>query len=221
MNHSLESIAKAKVLWKYLRISGDVVPADVILIFGGHDPSVGPHSATLFKQGLAPLIVVSGGTMHVPPKNDGSPARTEAEAIASYLLDDGVPQDVIILEPKASNTSENFWFTADLLTDRGIRFNSCILVTKPYAERRTLATGLMRWPHIKLQISGPEITFDQYLKGGIPVRRIFSMMVGEVHRIESYSKKRFMRPERVPEDVLEACGYLERAGYNDRALKQN
>lgn len=219
MNHSLSSLADAAILWKYLRIGEDPKPADVILVFGGHDPSVGPHAAALYHRKLAPVIVVSGGALHVPPSADNSIVETEAEAIASYLLEEDVPISAVILEPRATNTSENFWFTAELLKNTGIPFHRCILVTKPYTERRTLATGHKRWPDVQLQVSGPLVTFENYLAGDIPIRKIISMMVGEVHRIEGYSNQGFLLPQVIPPAVIAACSRLQEEGYTDRALK--
>ena len=212
------AIDDARILWEFLRIKQDLVVADIILVLGGHDPSVGPHAASLFHRNLAPLIVVSGGSTHVPPSSDGGVASTEEDAIASYLEAEGVPSAAVILETRAANTSENFWFTADLLKSANISFASAILVTKPYQERRALATGNRRWPAIKLEVSGPEIEFDEYVRGPIPESRIFSMMAGEVQRIAKYSSEGFLDPQEIPENVRSACDRLIEAGYSARAI---
>lgn len=122
------------------------------------------------------------------------------------------------METRATNTSENFWFTADLLKTANISFASSILVTKPYQERRALATGKRRWPDVQLEVSGPEIDFDEYLRGPIPESRIFSMMVGEVQRIAKYSAEGFLDPQDIPEKVRNACDRLLQAGCSERAI---
>jgi uncharacterized SAM-binding protein YcdF (DUF218 family) len=76
----------------------------------------------------------------------GSEFATEADAIADVLLRRDVPKDVVALERLASNTSENFWLSAELLRDRGLDPQKFLVVQKPYAERRTLATARRRWP---------------------------------------------------------------------------
>ncbi len=211
-------IEDARILWDFLRIKQELSAADIILVLGGHDPSVGPHAASLFRRELSPLIVVSGGPTHVPPSSDGRVASTEAEAIASYLADEGVPTSAVLLEKRATNTSENFWFTADLLKDANISLASAILVTKPYQERRALATGKRRWPDVQLEVSGPEVEFDEYLHGPIPESRVFSMMAGEVQRIAKYSAEGFLDPQDIPEKVRDACDRLLQAGYSARAI---
>ena len=218
MEH-VDVLANATTLWNYLRINQELFPADLILILGGHDPGVGPHAASLFKKHLSQLIVVSGGSAHVPPSVDGKAATTEADAIASYLEKDGIPSHSVILERRAANTSENFWFTADLLESKKIHINSCILVTKPYQERRALATGMKRWPNVDLAVSGAPMGLDTYLQGSIPEKKIINMLVGEVHRIEKYSAEGFLFPQEVPQNVREACEALLRAGYSERSLE--
>src|ERR1017187_9563597 len=106
MRASMHIIHKAKIIWDFLRVTEDLHPADLILILGGHDPSVGPHAASLFEHRLAPLIVASGGTTHVPPTVGGGSAETEADAIASYLEHAGIPTQSILLERSEEHTSE-------------------------------------------------------------------------------------------------------------------
>jgi uncharacterized SAM-binding protein YcdF (DUF218 family) len=135
------------------------------------------------------------------------------------LEKDGVPKQSVILERRAANTSENFWFTADLLASKDIHINSCILVTKPYQERRALATGMKRWPNVDLAVSGAPMGLESYLRGQIPEKKILNMLVGEVHRIEKYSTEGFLFPQEVPQNVRDACDALLRAGYSERSLE--
>ncbi|MBM4072180.1 MAG: YdcF family protein [Planctomycetes bacterium] len=61
------------------------------------------YAAQLFRRGVAPRIIVSGGSL-VPISG---PATTEAEAMRRFLMDLGVPSEAIISEDKALNTIEN------------------------------------------------------------------------------------------------------------------
>jgi uncharacterized SAM-binding protein YcdF (DUF218 family) len=58
------------------------------------------HAARLYKRGVAPTIIVSGG-----PVNPAS--RPEAGAMRDFLIDLGVPPTAIVMEGKARNTIEN------------------------------------------------------------------------------------------------------------------
>ncbi len=111
---SLESRARA---------AAALAPAccyDAIVVLGGgigaaHPPELPqPHlndgadriweAARLWKRGVAPRIIVSGGSFLA---QHGGPPATEADAMRVFLLDLGVPSDVITDEGKALNTIEN------------------------------------------------------------------------------------------------------------------
>jgi hypothetical protein len=165
---------------------------------------------------MAPLIVVSGGSRAVP---DGSDSPTEADAIADVLLSRGVPKEAIALERLASNTSENFWLSAELLRDLGLDPATFLTVTKPYGERRTIATARRRWPHKTVTATSQQATFDEYLAGDIPAHRILSHLAGEALRLEAYAATGLIDPgEPVPAAVLDAARDLQTAGFNGRAV---
>jgi hypothetical protein len=206
----------ARLLWDYLRLGTPVRPAECLLVLGGHDIGVAHRAAELYEQGAAPLILVSGGSRAVP---DGSDFPTEADAIAHVLLDRGIPEEAIALERLAANTSENFWLAAELLRDLGIDPATFLAVTKPYTERRIVATARRRWPHRTVAVTSQQATFDQYLTMGIPTDRILSHLAGEALRIEAYAVAGLIDPgEPVPENILHTARALQAAGFNSRAI---
>jgi len=208
----------ARQLWDYLRLGISVRPADCLLVFGGHDLGVAGRAAELYEAGIAPFIVVSGGSRAVP---DGTDFATEAEAIADVLLRRDVPKDAIALERLASNTSENFWLSAELLRDLSMDPRSFLVVHKPYAERRTMATARRRWPARRVAVTSEQISFDDYCTGDIPPARVLSMLAGEVLRLESYAETGLIDlDEPVPDDLLDAARALQAAGYDSRAVRQ-
>jgi uncharacterized SAM-binding protein YcdF (DUF218 family) len=160
---------------------------------------------------MATLIVVTGGSRAVP---DGSDSPTEADAIAAVLLNRGVPKDAIALERLAANTSENFWLAAELLRDRGLDPATFLTVTKPYAERRTIATARCRWPHKTVAVTSQQAAFDQYLAADLPTHRILSHLAGEALRLRAYAATGLIDPgEPVPESILDAARALQAAGF--------
>ncbi|GAB2520340.1 YdcF family protein [Nocardia heshunensis] len=64
-------------------------------------------------RGGAPLLVVSGG------QGNGE-SLTEADAMADYLLAQGMPADEIVRENRSRNTEENLRYTMQELRRRGI-----------------------------------------------------------------------------------------------------
>lgn len=85
------------------------------------------HAADLYKQGLAPLIVVTGG------KQQGD-AFTEAEASANYLASHGVPGGAIERETTSTNSYDELAATARFLRERNI--NDVVLVSDPFHAYR-------------------------------------------------------------------------------------
>jgi len=209
-------LRNARFLWDYLRLGIPVQPAECLLVLGGHDIGVASRTAELYEQGIAPLIVVSGGSRAVP---DSSDFPTEADAIADVLLRHGVLKEAMALERLASNTSENFWLAAELLRDLGLDPRTFLAVTKPYTERRTIATARRRWPHKVVEVTSQQVTFDEYLAGEIPADRILSHLAGEAIRLEAYAAEGLIdSAEPVPGSILDAAHLLQGAGFSGRAI---
>ena len=216
MTPTSDDLSNARLLWDYLRLGVPARPAECLFVLGGHDIGVASRTADLYEQGMAPLIVVSGGSRAVP---DGSDFPTEADAIAHVLLDRGVPKEAIALERLASNTSENFWLTAELLRDVSLDPATFLAVTKPYAERRTIATARRRWPRKRVAVTSQQATFDQYVAGDIQVDRILSHLAGEALHLEAYAATGLIDPgEPVPGNVLDTAHALQEAGFSGRAI---
>jgi uncharacterized SAM-binding protein YcdF (DUF218 family) len=193
-----------------------VRPAECLLVFGGHDIGVAVRAADLYAEAMAPFIVVSGGSRAVP---DGSDSPTEADAIADVLLSRGVLKEAIALERLASNTSENFWLSAELLRDLGRDPATFTAVTKPYVERRTIATARRRWHGKQVDVTSEVVSFDDYLAGPIPAARILSHLAGEAIRLETYSETGLIDPgEPVPATILITARALQESGFNSRAI---
>jgi uncharacterized SAM-binding protein YcdF (DUF218 family) len=151
---------------------------------------------------------------------DGRDFATEADAIADVLLCCDIPKDAIALERLASNTSENFWLSAELLRDLGMDPQTFLVVQKPYAERRTVATARRRWPARHVTVTSEQVSLDDYCAGDIPPARVLSMLAGEALRLEAYAATGLIDlDEPVPEDLLNAARELQAAGYDSRAVR--
>ena len=85
------------------------------------------HAADLYKRGLAPLIVVTGG------KQAGD-RFTEAEASANYLAMHGVPGGAIERETTSTNSYDELAAAARFLHERGI--DDVVLVSDPFHAYR-------------------------------------------------------------------------------------
>ena len=95
-------------------------------------PRVAVRAAELYKAGLAPRLMFSGGRGNFTQDWD----ETEAEKFAAVAVKEGVPESAILLENKSSNTGENIMFSYNMLQELQIVPKSVLLVQKPFMERR-------------------------------------------------------------------------------------
>lgn len=82
----------------------------------------------LWPQGFAPLVVVTGG-------QQPGDRFTEAEASARYLIERGVPENVIVFENEGASTFESLESVASILGARGL--DRVLLVTDPFHALRS------------------------------------------------------------------------------------
>lgn len=86
------------------------------------------HVVTLYAEGLAPVVVVTGGKQ---PQD----RFTEAEASRDYLVERGVPLDAIAMETGGRSTYQSMRAVAELLEGRGLR--RVLVVTDPFHSLRS------------------------------------------------------------------------------------
>lgn len=114
----------------------DAQKADAIIVLGAAQFNGRPsnvltarldHAADLYQQGLAPLIVVTGG-------RQGNDPDTEASVSAAYLESKGVPGGAIERETTSTNSYDELAATARFLHERGI--TNVLLVSDPFHAYR-------------------------------------------------------------------------------------
>lgn len=112
-------------------------PVDAIVVMGAaqYDGRPSPqlaarldHVVTLYAEGLAPVVVVTGGKQ---PED----RFTEAEASRDYLVERGIPSDSILMESEGRTTYESLQGVADLLEARGL--SRVLVVTDPFHSLRS------------------------------------------------------------------------------------
>jgi uncharacterized SAM-binding protein YcdF (DUF218 family) len=107
-------------------------PADAIVVFGaaeyvGHPSPVYrarlDHAYHLFEEGLAPLIITTGGSGKDPKFSEGQVGR-------DYLSKQGVPDVNLIAETQAGDTDESAKRVAVILEANELK--SALLVSDAY-----------------------------------------------------------------------------------------
>lgn len=86
------------------------------------------HAAELYEQGLAPVIITTGGSQ---PGDE----FTEGDAGRQWLIDHGVPEDDVVAVAAGDDTRGSLWATAGVMQDRG--WDSAVVVTDPWHTLRS------------------------------------------------------------------------------------
>lgn len=207
---------RAELIWDYHLMRHDLVPVDVAIGLGSHDLGVAEASADLYRAGLFPVLVFTGGNS---PTTRARFPRGEAVHFREHALDLGVPDSAILVEPNAANTGQNITLTRSLLAASGITPKTVLLVSKPYMERRSFATARKLWPEVEVLCASEPLELDDYLKSIGDEKLVLDMLVGDLQRVIEYPKLGFAIAQDVPEDVYDAYESLMRDGFTSRVIR--
>ncbi|HKW17414.1 MAG TPA: YdcF family protein [Terriglobales bacterium] len=112
--------------------SQELQPADAIIVFGAaeYDGRPSPvfrarldHANQIFRMGLAPVIITTGGSAADPKYSEGGVGH-------DYLMRKGVPEAALIAETQASDTSQSAARVAAIMQENHML--SCIAVSDAY-----------------------------------------------------------------------------------------
>ncbi len=107
-------------------------PADVIVVLGAAEYRGRPspvlrarldHALYLYRKGLAPHLLTTGGA-------GGDPQYTEGEVGRAYLITHGVPSEAIIVEEEGASTVYSLSAASEIMLRMGLK--SCIVVSDGY-----------------------------------------------------------------------------------------
>ncbi|MCI8332000.1 MAG: YdcF family protein [Clostridiales bacterium] len=119
--------------------------ADVIMVAGGSSPDLPEYAASLYHQGMAPLIMIGGaysikkGFFAGPSEKRRiyqGPYQTECDFYADVLAKRNVPPQAVIGEHRSMFTKQNAAFAKETAMENGLFFQKAILVCRPYHARR-------------------------------------------------------------------------------------
>lgn len=208
----------AKVIWDYMRMNQTPKKSDAIFVPCSFDTRVADYAASLYKQGYGNYLIFSGsGKGRITEQLFH---KSEAETFADIAQAAGVLPARIITETRATNSGENIRFTYSLLQERGLHFDSLLILQKPYMVRRTYATFRKQWPDSStaITITSPPIAYNDYFNDANPKQYVLEAMVGDLQRIKVYGERGFQIPQEVPPAVEKAYRQLVAAGFTRRLL---
>ncbi|TMU94863.1 YdcF family protein [Streptomyces sp. DASNCL29] len=206
---------QAKLIWDYHQMHHQVKPCDVAIGLGSHDLGVPAFCARLYRAGLFPALVFTGGPNPTAPERF---PRGEAVHFREHAIALGVPEQAILLEPKARNTGQNITFSREVLAATGMTPETVLLVSMPYMERRSFATARKMWPEAEVICASEPLEFDDYLEIVGDEKLVTDDLVGDLQRVIEYPKLGFAIEQDVPEDVHAAFETLIRDGFTSRLI---
>jgi uncharacterized SAM-binding protein YcdF (DUF218 family) len=106
--------------------------ADAIVVFGAAEYAGRPspvyrarldHAFDLFQQGMAPVVITTGGAAQDPEFSEGGVGR-------DYLVHRGIPEKNLIAETQSSDTAQSAGRVANIMRANGMK--TCIAVSDAY-----------------------------------------------------------------------------------------
>ncbi|MFI9835182.1 YdcF family protein [Streptomyces sp. NPDC051913] len=210
-----EQFHDATRIWNYHQMGHELRPCSAAIGLGSHDLGVATAAADLYRAGLFPIVVFSGGNS---PTTRARFPRGEAVHYREHALRLGVPDEAILVEPRAGNTGQNITFSRELLAETGIEAMSLLLISKPYMERRSYVTCRKLWPEADVVCASEPLELDDYIKSIGDEKLVVDMLVGDLQRVIEYPKLGFAVEQDVPGDVHDAYERLLRAGFDSRLI---
>lgn len=206
-----------KVLWRYHLLARPLpTSVDLMLVGGSHDRRVAQFAASIAERMPIRLIVISGGAGKITSKVF---SKTEAEIFADVMEANGVDRKRLLLETQARHSGENIILTKELLDGLGEAVGTGLLVTKPYMERRFLATAEKQWPEIDWSVTSPPVSYEEYPTAETPEKRMLELMVGDFQRIKVYAERGIQTPQVMPLEAWNAFNVLVDAGYDAQLIR--
>ncbi|HTT62040.1 MAG TPA: YdcF family protein [Bryobacteraceae bacterium] len=131
------SVAMLSTAWISIRVErqatrDEAQPADVILVLGAAEYRGRPspvlkarldHALDLYRKGLAPRIMTTGGA-------GGDPVFTEGDVGRDYLIGQGVPAEAIVVEREGASTVASTALAGEIMRRMGMQ--SAIVVSDGY-----------------------------------------------------------------------------------------
>ena len=155
MRNNIEDITK------FIFIKDEPEKADIIFIPGSSNWVLAETAARLYKEDKAGKIMPSGMYFYqfgrfmnerVTDERYKGVYRTEAEFLASVLIKNGVPEENVIKEERATNTYENAIFSKELIKEMGIEVKTAILCPQAFHARRAFMTYSHLFPDTEFYV---------------------------------------------------------------------
>ncbi len=118
-------------VFDYLSEEDSLEKADFIFVFGNRTYFRIDKAIEVYKKGFAPKLIISGNAPIYSQDN-----TSEAAWLRQHAIEEGIPEESIIVEEKSLTLADNVKRSLDLLDKMEFQFNSIILVNHGFSQRR-------------------------------------------------------------------------------------
>ena len=210
----MEDIKLIQILWDYMRMNNEIKYSDCIIGLGTMDTNVANIASELYLNGYSNKLIFSGGLGKITYKLWN---ETEAEKFAKIAIEKGVPSKDIYLEKESTNTGDNFRFSKRLIENLKLDIKSCIVVCKPYDEKRAYVAFKKIMPEYDVIIHSENISCEEYYKRN--GNEWVNVLVGDIQRMKLFYEKGWQIKMNIPQNVWNAYEILAKRGYDKFILK--
>ena len=185
-----------KDIGDFIFIKDDPVPSDIILVPGSQENVLAEYAASLWREGFAPRILVSGkyggnvscfaGELrpeYIEAHPEAADFTSEAQFLKSILLSCDIPESAVITEEESRNTFENAIFSGKILREKDCR--SMLLVCQAFHARRALMTFSYILPEITIRVC-PVVTKNTSRENWTESERSYRRVMGELRKCGDY-----------------------------------
>ncbi|XP_041373800.1 uncharacterized protein SCO4629-like isoform X2 [Gigantopelta aegis] len=219
--YSKLDVLQANKLWNYMQMGHTIEKADVILVCGSNDTRTAEFATQMYRDGLADWLLFSGNEGLL---TKGKWTQPEAKVFEEVAVGLGVPKEVIIVEPRATNTGENMLYSHRALERAGLTPTSIILVHTPYMERRTYATFMKQYPgadNMRASVTSPKMTLEEYPNEDVgSLDDVIDVLIRCLTRIKDYPQMGFQIHQEIPDNVWKAYRHLLKKNQDSHTLMQ-
>ena len=163
---------------------------DAIFLPGGSHPEQPEYAAELYKQGIAPIFIVSGGVSVKKGRFDGVKSKsdiynkeytTDCDFLTDALNINGVPTSAIYGEDRSGHTRDNAFFSRAVAEENGLEIKSAIIVCKAFHARRCLMLYSLAFPDTKLYVC-PVVCMGITKDNWYTTEQVVDRVLGELAR---------------------------------------
>ena len=146
----------------FIFVSDEPKPSDIIFLPGSSSREIPETAAELYAKKYAPLILPTGrGSIKNANKFGGvinkkdiynKDYQTECEFYTDVLIQNGVPESVILCEAQSTYTKENAVFSRKVTDENNLVIKSAIICCKSFHARRCLMYYQLAFPEAEIKI---------------------------------------------------------------------